>query len=392
LIPSRTDDSLEARACESLAAKCLKGITLDEGTPHYKPFAHTNTASRAVLVGASARIFAWTDYLLHVSLADPLGARAKPFWPVIHSVLELLNHDDFSRQALLSLVLPLWNAEALDRDVRKAELNLSGSGQYVGGDYVTTLIIDFLHDDSLEQPALMSVGKDIVETFLRHLRILPLKKAILIEVSQAHRALYGPCVLLRSERLRDLPGLVDTAFVDAVLRVYTFGLWVLSKTHDTGLRRNAQEIVELSVHYLQHVFHAPDNLVWIEHALSHGLLPLLFQTRPWIDERDNPLVFFPGGDPVAYVFDKIILGHMFIFPLFQAILNSMNAMKADGTRPRAETRAWHRRIKDRISPWTDPLQLALSTRDAVIEGQRRCHYSQVSPPMPTGMNIDTRTH
>jgi hypothetical protein len=368
---------------ECRSAECLRAITMDTGPPSFTPRLHLDAASRALAVEATSRIFAWAEHFLRVCLDDPLGPRAEPFWPILHAVFRVADDRIFQQEFIFRIAMPLWIAEANDFSVRVAESKLCPSGQFMGVGSIT-ILLDFVskEDTPLSSPLSVcfeSVGSFVVETACQHVYLLPLKEVGPPTFYLALQA--GACLssMTRYNTLRKLPGLLDERLLYAFLRLYAYHLRCATELAEENFRESAWGAITSGFQYLLFAFRSDSAVHLIECAIAHGLLPLLFQTRPWEATEDHPKGFAAGDSPLAYMFEKIIVGHMVVLPIFSAVSTALRIMQDKRILPTPETRQWYDQIVQRLGRWDVPYQRALDVRAAVKARRRRsCFYSRVS--------------
>jgi hypothetical protein len=366
-------DFLEIRA-----GKCLSAICAPDHSN--TPLLHLDADSRALAIEAASRLFAWLEYFIGACLDYPSKPRAALFWPVIHRMFKLLVHENFRQEDVLRVIMPVWVAEASQQRVRQAEVAFGLSGQYIAGICLNKLLILAQEGGSKSMACWEGIGHELVRAAYLHLRVLTLEESTAPGFSQILHALITPCLMLRTSKLRALPGFVDNKFIAAVIRVYEFVVLGCARmpAHTAKTYRNfTAEVVESCLQYLLFVFHSEHAFRWIQCAINEGMLSALFQTTPWVTEHDFPATLHAGDNPVAYMFEEIILGHMFIWPIFHAVMDSLQAIRQSNTLPIPETRQWVDRILFRATRWRALGVQALDMDKAVSEGLRHCHYSKV---------------
>jgi hypothetical protein len=363
---------------EIRAARCL--IALGAENPSSTPLLHLDADSLALVVEATPRLFAWLEYFIGACLDHPSKSRAALFWPVIHRTFKLLVDGHFRQEDVLRIVMPVWVAEARQQRVRQAEVALGLSGQYIAGTCLNKLLDLAQEGGSKSMACWVRVGHDLVRAAYLHVRVLALEEFTPPGLAHILQALATPCLMLRTPKLRTLPGFVDDKFIAAVIRVYEFVV-LGSARLPTHIAKRYQdftaEVVTQCLQYLLFVFHSEHAFRWIQCAINEGMLSALFQTTPWVTQHDFPATLHAGDNPVAYMFEEIILGHMFIWPIFRAVMNSLQADRQSNTLPITETRQWVDRILFRATRWRALGVQALDMDKAVSEGLRHCHYSKV---------------
>jgi hypothetical protein len=343
LVPAQVGALSDAPArLECRSAECLRAITMDTGPPSFTPRLHLDAASRALAVEATSRIFAWAEHFLRVCLDDPLGPRAEPFWPILHAVFRVADYRIFQREVIFRIAMPLWIAEAIDFSVRAAESKLGPSGAFMSGGSIS-ILLDFLSkEDSPLSLCFESVKFFVVETACQHVHLLPLKEVGPLTFYQAVQAVMCLTFMTRSNTLRNLPGLLDERPLYAVLRSYAYHLRCATELAEENFHESAWSAIRSCFQYLLFAFRSDSAIHWIECAIAHGLLPLLFQTRPWEATEDHPKGFAAGDSPLAYMFEKIIVGHMVVLPIFSAVSTALRTMQDKRILPTPETRQWYK--------------------------------------------------
>jgi hypothetical protein len=367
-------------AFEYRAAECADAISVTRSkanTGRPKPVAHSDSASLALLVSGLHCVQAWAEHFVRVCLEDPLGLRAVRFWRCAHSLLELLSYDDCVPETVLSIAVPLWIAEARKRSVRQGEVQFGPSGRYIAGHYIA-ITLPLLADGSPFFDSLKAAGEEFADAAHRHLQLAMSEQGTEgLKLSNTQRALLCLCAWITSERLGNLPGAFEKRVIDAVIRAYAFALRFQTETRYAALRENTHDVITLCCQYLQAgVFESTDYYDLTARAISHGLLSLLVRTHDfWNDENSKTM---STHNPMVLLIENSILGNMFVFPVFRAVVQAVQEMRSSGTTPLLGTGAWWVTLVQRVDRWAAPYERALEVA-ASIRQERRCHYSSVSP-------------
>jgi hypothetical protein len=361
---------------EARAADCADAISMHEGPMSRPvPMAHSDPASLALIVSGLHCAQAWAEHFLRVCLEDPLGPQAKRFWPCVQNLLSLLRYENCVADTVLQIALPLWIAEARKRSVRQGEIQFGPWGQYIAGNYIA-LVLPTVKDDSPFHSSLEAAGEEFADAAYRHLQLALSEPGIEeLSLSHAERTLMCLCTWVSSQRLRNPPEVFEERVVDAVMRVYAFAKRMQTKARDAARWQDTQAVMILCCQYLEAGIDSTDGYNMIAHAISQGLLPLLIRTNPWREEDSK---IMSKHNPVALLFERNILGNMFILPIFGAVVKARLAMQSEGTTPLPETSAWYDVLVQRVERWVAPYKRALEV-EASIRQERRCHYSRVSP-------------
>jgi hypothetical protein len=372
-VMAKDPDFLEIRAAKCLTAMCAQD-------PSSTPLLHLDAGSRALVIEAAPRLLAWLEYFIGACLDDPSKSRAALFWPVIHCTFKLLVDGHFCQEDVLRIIMPVWVAESRLHRVRQAEVAFGLSGQYIGGTCLNKLLDLAQEGGSKSMACWKGIGHELVRAAYLHVRVLALEEFTPPGFAQIFQALATPCLMLRTPKLRALPGFVDNKFIAAVIRVYEFVVLGSARlpAHTAKIYQDfTAEVITQCLQYLLFAFHSEHAFRWIHCAINEGMLSALFQTTPWVTQHDFPATLHAGDNPVAYMFEEIILGHMFIWPIFHAVMNSLQAIRQSNTLPIPETCQWLDRILFRAKRWRALGLQALDTDKAVSEGLHHCHYSKV---------------
>jgi hypothetical protein len=361
---------------EYRAADCADAISMHEGPMSRPvPMVHNDAARQALLVSGLHCVHAWAEHFLRVCLEDPLGPRAERFWPCVQTLLALLDYEGCVPDSTLRIAIPLWIAEAHKRSVRQGEIKFGPSGRCIAGHYIA-IFLRTVADDSPFHNSLEAVGEELVDAAYRHLQLtLSEQGNEELKLSNAERALMCLCTWVSSERLRNPPGVFEERVIDAVMRVYAFAKRMQTEARDAARWQDTQDVMVLCCRYLEASIDSTDCYNLIAHAISQGLLPLLLRTNPWKEENSK---IISDHNPVALLFERNILGNMFMLPVFHAIVQAMLEMQSADTASVPETRAWYDTLVRRVERWAAPYKRALEI-EASIRQERRCHYSNVSP-------------
>jgi hypothetical protein len=381
LIPAAhlSDMAKDPHLFEIRAASCLTAIAMGAEASS-TPLLHLDADSRALVVDAAPRLFAWLEHFITACLDRPSKSRAALFWPVIHRTLQLLVNKDFRQEDVLRVIMPVWVAEARQQRVRQAEVAFGLSGQYLAGKYLNKLL-DLAQAGEFEPlDCWERMGHELVRAAYLHVHVLVLEVFNLQGLAQAIQALATPCLMLRAPKLRILPGFVDDNLIAAVIDVYKYavrGSAQLPEHAASTYGSSTAEVVTQCLQYLLFAFHTEHAFRWIHRAVREGMLPLLFQTTPWVIQHDFPTTLRIGDNPVAYIFEEIILGHMFILLIYDAVVHSLYEIQQSETPPIPETSQWYHQLRVRVRRWKSLHVPAANVFKEVVNVLRQCAYSKV---------------